>query len=80
MAAKALSFDVGDYVVYPKHGVGRVVELQSTEIAGTRLDLMAALRNSHDALCPQQATRSECASFPPKDMKDARGTSRASPV
>ena len=39
MAAKALSFDIGDYVVYPKHGVGRVVELQSTEIAGTRLDL-----------------------------------------
>ena len=37
--AKALSFDVGDYVVYPKHGVGRVVELQSTEIAGTSLDL-----------------------------------------
>src|SRR5215469_12940802 len=39
MATKALSFDVGDYVVYPKHGVGRVVELQSTEIAGCRLDL-----------------------------------------
>ena len=39
MAAKALSFDVGDFVVYPKHGVGRVVELQSTEIAGTQLDL-----------------------------------------
>ena len=39
MAVKALNFDVGDYVVYPKHGVGRVVELQSTEIAGTRLDL-----------------------------------------
>ena len=39
MATKALSFDIGDYVVYPKHGVGRVVELQSTEIAGTRLDL-----------------------------------------
>jgi CarD family transcriptional regulator len=39
MAAKALSFDVGDYVVYPKHGVGRVVELQSTEISGMRLEL-----------------------------------------
>mgnify|MGYP001092716390 CR=1 FL=1 len=39
MATKALSFDVGDYVVYPKHGVGRVVELQSTEIAGCRLEL-----------------------------------------
>ena len=36
MATKALSFDVGDYVVYPKHGVGRVVELQSTEIAGDK--------------------------------------------
>jgi CarD family transcriptional regulator len=33
MAAKALAFDVGDYVVYPKHGVGRVVELQNEEIA-----------------------------------------------
>ncbi|HKR16286.1 CarD family transcriptional regulator [Rhizorhapis sp.] len=39
MAAKALSFDVGDYVVYPKHGVGRVVELQSQEIAGIQLEL-----------------------------------------
>ena len=39
MVAKALSFDVGDFVVYPKHGVGRVVELQTTEIAGTPLDL-----------------------------------------
>ena len=39
MASKALNFDVGDYVVYPKHGVGRVIELQNTEIAGTTLDL-----------------------------------------
>ena len=39
MAAKALAFDVGDYVVYPKHGVGRVVELQSEEIAGMQLEL-----------------------------------------
>jgi len=39
MASKALSFDVGDYVVYPKHGVGKVIELQSTEIAGAKLDL-----------------------------------------
>ena len=39
MATKALSFDVGDYVVYPKHGVGRVVELQSTDIAGMSLEL-----------------------------------------
>jgi CarD family transcriptional regulator len=39
MAGKALSFDVGDYVVYPKHGVGRVIELQSSEIAGLKLEL-----------------------------------------
>ncbi|WP_343344340.1 CarD family transcriptional regulator [Sphingomicrobium sp. XHP0239] len=39
MASKALTFDVGDYVVYPKHGVGKVTEIQSTEIAGTQLEL-----------------------------------------
>ena len=39
MAAKALSFDVGDYVVYPKHGVGRVIELQNQQIAGMELEL-----------------------------------------
>ena len=39
MATKALSFDVGDYVVYPKHGVGRVIELQSKQIAGMDLEL-----------------------------------------
>ncbi len=38
-AVKALNFVAGDYVVYPKHGVGRVVEVQSSEIAGTPLEL-----------------------------------------
>jgi CarD family transcriptional regulator len=33
------AFDVGDYVVYPKHGVGRVIELQKQEIAGMQLEL-----------------------------------------
>ena len=37
--ATALIFDVGDYVVYPKHGVGRVIELQKSEIAGMALEL-----------------------------------------
>ncbi|MEI6487241.1 MAG: CarD family transcriptional regulator, partial [Sphingomonadales bacterium] len=37
--AKSLGFEIGDYVVYPKHGVGRVVEIQSQEIAGVALDL-----------------------------------------
>ena len=37
--SNALEFVVGDYVVYPKHGVGRVIELQSSEIAGMKLEL-----------------------------------------
>jgi len=39
MASTAAIFDVGDYVVYPKHGVGRVIELQDSEIAGMQLQL-----------------------------------------
>jgi len=39
MASTANAFTVGDYVVYPKHGVGRVIELQSEEIAGMQLEL-----------------------------------------
>ena len=39
MASEALAFSVGDYVVYPKHGVGRVMELQNEEIAGMQLEL-----------------------------------------
>ncbi len=39
MASTAVLFDVGDYVVYPKHGVGRVIELQNQEIAGMQLEL-----------------------------------------
>ena len=39
MATKAHAFDVGDYVVYPKHGVGRVIEVQEQEIAGMKLEL-----------------------------------------
>ncbi|MGB7408974.1 MAG: CarD family transcriptional regulator [Pontixanthobacter sp.] len=38
-ANKSLAFDVGDYVVYPKHGVGRVTEIQNEEIAGMQLEL-----------------------------------------
>ena len=39
MATRIDAFDVGDYVVYPKHGVGRVIELQRQEIAGMQLEL-----------------------------------------
>ena len=39
MSANTLVFEVGEYVVYPKHGVGRVIELQKSEIAGMQLEL-----------------------------------------
>ena len=39
MATKALSFDVGDYVVYPTHGVGKVSGIEEKEVAGSRLEL-----------------------------------------
>ncbi len=35
------SFKAGDFVVYPTHGVGRVVGIESQEIAGTKLQLIA---------------------------------------
>jgi len=32
-------FAIGDYVVYPKHGVGRVVEIEKQEVVGALLEL-----------------------------------------
>jgi len=36
---KTLVFSKGDYVVYPKHGVGRIVEIETQDIAGMSLEL-----------------------------------------
>ena len=32
-------FRANDYVVYPAHGVGRIVSIEEQEVAGTRLEL-----------------------------------------
>ncbi|UTW55396.1 CarD family transcriptional regulator [Kordiimonas sp. SCSIO 12610] len=32
-------FAVDDYIVYPKHGVGRIIELETQDIAGISLEL-----------------------------------------
>jgi CarD family transcriptional regulator len=37
--SKKLPFSVGDYVVYPTHGVGKVVDIAAEEIAGFELKL-----------------------------------------
>jgi CarD family transcriptional regulator len=38
-APKKLSFKVNELVVYPAHGVGKVVQIEEQEIAGARLEL-----------------------------------------
>jgi CarD family transcriptional regulator len=37
--AKASEFRANDYVVYPAHGVGRIVSIEEQEIAGLKLEL-----------------------------------------
>ena len=37
--AKEFAFEKGDFVVYPTHGVGRVIDIEAKEIAGYKLDL-----------------------------------------
>jgi len=38
-SAKSLEFRANDYVVYPAHGVGKIVSIEEQEIAGTKLEL-----------------------------------------
>lgn len=39
--SKDYTFNPGDFVVYPAHGVGQVTEIQQTVVAGQNLDLIA---------------------------------------
>ena len=38
-SAQSPEFRANDYVVYPAHGVGKIVTIEEQEIAGTRLEL-----------------------------------------
>ncbi len=38
-AAKKINFKIGELVVYPAHGVGRITNVEEQEIAGTKLEL-----------------------------------------
>ncbi len=38
-SVQALEFRANDYVVYPAHGVGRILTIEEQEIAGTKLEL-----------------------------------------
>lgn len=39
--SKDYTFNPGDFVVYPAHGVGQVTEIQKTAVAGQNLELIA---------------------------------------
>ncbi len=39
--SKEYTFNPGDFVVYPAHGVGQVTERQTTTVAGQNMDLIA---------------------------------------
>ncbi len=39
MAKKKLAFSLKEHVVYPSHGVGQVIDIETQEIAGTELEL-----------------------------------------
>ena len=38
-AAKKLKFKTNEFVVYPTHGVGKIVDIEAQEIAGAKLEL-----------------------------------------
>jgi len=37
--AKKLKFKAGEFIVYPSHGVGKIVDIEEQEIAGMKLEL-----------------------------------------
>ncbi|MCM8557875.1 CarD family transcriptional regulator [Sphingomicrobium sediminis] len=83
MASKALSFDVGDYVVYPKHGVGKVTEIQSTEIAGAQLELYVLRFEKEKMTLRVPVNKAESTGMrklsSDKAMKDAMETLKSKP-
>ena len=38
-SARSLEFRANDYVVYPAHGVGKIVSIEEQEVAGVKLEL-----------------------------------------
>jgi CarD family transcriptional regulator len=83
MATKPLNFDVGDYVVYPKHGVGKVMEVQSSEIAGMTLELYVLRFEKERMTLRVPTNKAESVGMrklsSDKTMRDALGTLEGKP-
>ena len=46
---KKIEFKTEDFVVYPTHGVGKILGTETQEIAGTELDLLV-INFEHDRM------------------------------
>ncbi len=46
--SKDYTFNPGDFVVYPAHGIGRVTSIETTNVAGQDLDLIAVQLSKKD--------------------------------
>src|SRR5210317_1164960 len=61
MARKSeISFEEGDFVVYPTHGVGRILGTENREVAGIKLEMLV-VRFEHDRMTlrvPMEKARS----------------------
>ena len=83
MATKPLNFDVGDYVVYPTHGVGKVMEVQSSEIAGMSLELYVLRFEKERMTLRVPTNKAESVGMrklsSDKTMRDALGTLEGKP-
>ena len=54
------SFEEGDFVVYPTHGVGRILGTEEREVAGMKLEMLV-VRFEHDRMTlrvPMEKARS----------------------
>ncbi|MGR3485863.1 MAG: CarD family transcriptional regulator [Paracoccaceae bacterium] len=43
MSKKKLPFKIGDFVVYPSHGVGRIAGVETEEVAGFELEMFVVV-------------------------------------
>ncbi len=46
---KKMEFKAGDFVVYPTHGVGKIIGTETQEVAGSELDLLV-INFEHDRM------------------------------
>lgn len=65
-----MSFSVGEHVVYPTHGVGKIVGIETQEIAGTKLEVFVIQFNKEKMTLRVPVRRAETAGLRSISTKD----------